>query len=82
MLLQSPDGHNTLIDAGLKRGRLDRGHLQVVPYLRRQGVEQLDLIIMTHADMDHIGGIPSLLREIGLLWLSASQNTNTAVEGG
>jgi len=65
ILLQSPGGHETLIDAGVKRGRLDRGHLQVVPYLRTQGIDKLDLILLTHADMDHIGGIPSVLREIG-----------------
>lgn len=65
LLLRSPEGHTTLIDAGERRGSLDRGHLQVVPYLRRQGVSRLDLIILTHSDLDHMGGIPAVLREIG-----------------
>ena len=65
IFLQSPGGHTTLIDAGVKRGRLDQGHLHVVPYLRAQGVDRLDLIVLTHADMDHMGGIPSVLREVG-----------------
>jgi len=65
IFLQSPGGHRTLIDAGARWGRVDRGRLQVVPYLRRRGVHHLDLIILTHTDLDHLGGMPAVLREIG-----------------
>lgn len=52
-------GKNTmLIDAG------ENGHeTKIINYLRSQGVEKLDYIIVTHQHSDHIGGIPEVLEE-------------------
>lgn len=50
---------NMLIDAGENSD----GDV-VVDYLRGQGVSKLDLVIATHADADHIGGMDTVIREI------------------
>jgi competence protein ComEC len=51
-LLQLPDGNNVLIDAGDVKAADT-----VVQDLKDRGVEQLDMVIMTHPHADHIGGL-------------------------
>jgi len=61
ILLQTPDGRNVLIDAG------DRGSAgDVVRYLERNGVGRIDLLVITHPHMDHIGGLPRVLERFGV----------------
>ena len=45
-----------LIDGGNK----DDGR-KIVAYLQEQGVEELDVVVATHAHEDHIGGLPAVL---------------------
>jgi competence protein ComEC len=40
----------------------DAGAAVVVPYLRQGGVTGLDLLVLSHGDNDHIGGMQSVLR--------------------
>jgi competence protein ComEC len=54
--------HDLLFDAGPDLGgALDAGSRIVVPYLRAAGVQQLDMLIVSHADRDHAGGADSVL---------------------
>jgi competence protein ComEC len=51
-------GHTLLYDTGpLYSAESDAGQRIVVPYLRAHGVEQLDVLIVTHRDKDHSGGV-------------------------
>lgn len=50
-----------LIDAGSPATGSDAGRFVVAPHLLRRGVAKLDLVIMTHAHPDHVGGMPYLL---------------------
>lgn len=59
ILIQTPNHKNILIDAGPKRTE-DK----VTAYLKRQHVEQLDALIVTHPHHDHIGGVPRILQNI------------------
>ena len=54
---------STLVfDAGARRSaRSDEGLRTVVPFLRAQGVRRLDVLVVSHADLDHAGGVRSLL---------------------
>ncbi len=54
-LVQS-GGENYLIDAG----RPEAGP-EVVDFLRSRGVQELDGLVATHPDADHIGGLPDVL---------------------
>ncbi|MFQ5416147.1 MAG: DNA internalization-related competence protein ComEC/Rec2 [Myxococcota bacterium] len=61
-----------LIDAGTAfSGGIDLGAQTVVPALAALGIRRLDLAIVTHADLDHRGGMPAVLRAlpVGALWL-------------
>lgn len=42
----------------------ETGSAVVVPYLREVGVERVDLVVASHADQDHVGGLPGLLSGI------------------
>ena len=55
-LLQSEGGVNVLVDGGESEAVLERK-------LRRYGVRHLDLIILSHPDEDHVGGLDAALRE-------------------
>jgi competence protein ComEC len=60
-----------LVDAGPARDDFDAGERRVVPALRALGVARVDLAIATHADLDHRGGLPAVLRGVPVaeLWL-------------
>lgn len=55
-ILVQNKGASLLIDAGEK----DDGE-RVLAYLREQGVDKLDMVIATHADADHIGGMKTVI---------------------
>lgn len=58
----STAGTTMLIDAGPMDGSFDAGERIVIPALRRHGVDSVDLILVTHPDRDHIGGLGALHR--------------------
>jgi competence protein ComEC len=63
LLLGSPSGRHLLVDAGGSRdARFDPGERRVAPELWRRGVHRLDFFVVTHAQPDHVGGAPFLLR--------------------
>jgi competence protein ComEC len=56
-------GHVLVFDAGPSFGKtFDTGAAVVEPFLRRQGVDALDMLVVSHGDNDHIGGAASLLK--------------------
>ncbi len=58
--LRYPDGTTVLADCGTY-GRADVGRYAVAPALWQQGVRQIDLLALSHGDVDHINGVPALL---------------------
>ena len=62
---------NVLVDAGSGGGGRDDGARVVLPALAALGVARLDLVVASHADRDHRGGLPSVLAAlpVGALWL-------------
>lgn len=65
ILIRAPSGQAALIDAGPRQvlnGRVwDAGENIVLPYLRSQGVHRLEVLFLTHGDLDHTGGAPAVL---------------------
>lgn len=54
--------HSLVFDTGPRFGpNFDTGRAVVVPFLRQAGVGQVDILIVSHGDSDHIGGVDSLL---------------------
>jgi competence protein ComEC len=63
LLLRSPSGRALMVDTGGSwNPRFDVGERRVAPALWRSGVPRLDVILLTHAHSDHVGGAPFLLR--------------------
>ncbi len=66
-----PGGRTMVIDTGpsFRSGR-DTGQIVVSPYLRSRGVRRIDYLLISHAQRDHAGGAPSLIRDFGVdrLW--------------
>jgi beta-lactamase superfamily II metal-dependent hydrolase len=50
----------------------DPGEDGVAPYLWSRGFKKLDVIALTHAQQDHVGGSPAILEnfQVGRLWVS------------
>ncbi len=75
-LVEAPCGTTILIDGGgdpPHRGDPGRtGEMVLLPFLRREGVRFIDLVVVSHPHEDHFGGMLPLLGEIpvGLLLLS------------
>jgi len=55
-------GHALLYDTGPAfSGEADSGNRILLPALRGMGIAQLDTLVLSHGDMDHIGGTESVL---------------------
>jgi len=59
ILIETPNEKYILIDGG----RPEYG-TKVLSYLEAQKVKKLDLVIATHPDYDHIGGLVDVMREV------------------
>jgi len=59
--LEWPDGRNIMVDCGSLNAR-DPGASIAAPYLWSRGVTQLDTLVLTHPDADHVNGADSVLR--------------------
>lgn len=57
--LKTPSGKNVLIDGG-GHADYDTGKKILMPYLLKNGINKVDLALVTHLHQDHYGGIASL----------------------
>lgn len=65
ILITTPSNKNILIDGGTipkDWSTFDAGRYVVVPHLKKKGIKILDIVIATHPDIDHIGGLISVLK--------------------
>ncbi len=86
LFLAFPDGRTMLVDAGGEigsfhaggmRSGIDIGEEVVSPYLWSRGVKRIDVIALTHAHEDHLGGLPAVLENfrVGELWVGRDIQT-------
>lgn len=71
------DGGGQVSFRGRPASRLDFGEDVVAPYLWSRSIRRIDVIVVSHAHDDHMGGVPSLLRNFGVreLWTGAMPDT-------
>lgn len=66
--IRTPEGRNLLYDGGGTSPYLETdfevGQKIVVPFLQRQGVRRLDVVLSSHPDQDHLQGLFTVLEEI------------------
>lgn len=63
-LIRTPGGHWVLVDAGPADDRHDAGREVILPFLLRHGVRRLAAVIVSHAHLDHVGGVPAVLSAV------------------
>ncbi len=61
-LVQTGDGKNIVVDCGGLHGDFDTGSRIIVPYLRYLGVDEIDLLALSHGHHDHAGGAAGTAR--------------------
>jgi len=80
LFVVSPRGRTLLIDGGGTFGgfpgheghhSIDPGEEAVSPYLWSRGFQKLDVVALTHAHQDHLGGLNAILENfrVGQLWI-------------
>ncbi len=85
LLLITPDGKTLLVDGGGFGGgprqapqNFDIGEEVVSPALWARGIRHLDVVALTHAHSDHMGGLPSVLRNFHPAELWVGNNPRVA----
>ncbi len=65
VLIESPEGRSIVLDTGgvehSGMSAYNPGEKVLVPFLRRQGIGKIDLLLLSHAHADHIQGAEALL---------------------
>jgi len=73
--------HVLIYDTGPRRGGFDAGRQVLVPYLRQEGIRQVDTLILSQADNAHLGGARSLLEQFKPLLVLTPSTQEIPVEG-
>jgi competence protein ComEC len=80
LFLSFPRGRTMLVDAGGElgdfhsggmRSGIDIGEDVVSPYLWSRGLKRIDVVALTHAHEDHLGGLPAIFENfrVGEFWV-------------
>lgn len=87
IFVAAPNGGTMLVDAGGPVGgvteaaeassRFDVGEEVVSPYLWTRRLRRLDVLVLSHAHSDHMGGMPAVMRNFRPreLWVSIDPNS-------
>ena len=91
LLVVTPSGHSVLIDGGgllqfghgssgtqLSAAGFEVGEDVVSPVLWAHGIRRLDVVVLTHAHMDHLGGLTAVVRNFRPRELWVAKNPSTA----
>jgi competence protein ComEC len=80
LFLSFPRGRTMLVDAGGELGNFHSGGMRsgidvgediVSPYLWSRGLKRIDVVALTHAHEDHLGGLPAIFENfrVGEFWV-------------
>ena len=88
LFIAAPEGETMLVDAGGPVGgvteaaeassHFDVGEELVSPYLWSRRIRHLDVLVLSHAHSDHMGGMPAIIRNFRPreLWVSIDPNSD------
>lgn len=66
LFMRFPSGTVCLVDGG-STGVKNVGQYRILPYLKYEGVDVVDYVVLSHLDEDHINGIRELIEMTGTL---------------
>ncbi|MGG1877653.1 ComEC/Rec2 family competence protein [Paenibacillus cisolokensis] len=93
ILVSTPEGKFILIDGGgtlnfrkesdawkERKDPFEVGKNVVVPLLKKRGVHQLEAVLATHFDQDHVGGLLAVIEEIPVksIWINGTAADSSA----
>lgn len=73
ILVESPSGQKALIDGGGRQEKIGSksakkedpvGRGIIAPFLRKKGINELNLVVLTHPHDDHVAGLPYILGKL------------------
>lgn len=70
--IEAPNGNQMLIDGGAGSGAVLRALGRVMPFYDRS----LDLVLATHPDQDHVGGLPAVLGRMNVDGVVTTENVS------
>lgn len=74
--------HVVMFDSGPRLGPdFDAGKAVLLPFLRQQGIRHVDLLIASHADSEHTGGVRSLREQMRMDRILTSSLSATPITG-
>lgn len=79
ILIKTPKGKFILVDGG-GSDTYDVGEYKLLPYLRHRGINEIDFMINTHPDTDHLRGLESVIREIRVKHIAIPKTRQDAIE--
>ncbi len=69
ILLSDPGGSRVLIDTGDRRGERSYADRSIIPFLKRMNINNIDLVVLSHAHADHIGGLQDLVPAVNVRYV-------------
>ena len=67
-LMVSPTGQSLLIDAGVPSSATNHRDVdRIVEACKAAGVKQIDYMVVSHYDGDHVGGVPALAAKMPIV---------------
>ncbi|WP_322616166.1 DNA internalization-related competence protein ComEC/Rec2 [Pseudomonas sp. BIC9C] len=72
--------HTLLYDAGPRFGEFDQGERVVLPALRKLGVKDIDLMLISHAHADHAGGARAIAKGLPVKQVVSGEPSDLPVE--
>jgi competence protein ComEC len=79
-LLVETGQHRLLYDTGPAYSPESNGGSRVIiPYLRARGIAALDGVVISHSDLDHVGGALAVLQAVRVGWVASSLWRNSPV---
>ena len=70
--IEAPNGNQMIIDGGPSSGAELRALGQVMPFWDRS----IDLVLATHPDQDHVGGLPAVINRMDVKNVVTTENTS------
>lgn len=64
IVIQTPEKHCYLLDGG-SSSEDAVGTYRILPFLKQEGIQELEAVFLTHDDADHINGVIELMESIG-----------------
>ena len=73
-IIEFPNSEICIVDGGRRSDYVDYGEKVLTPFLRSKGIKRINTIIATHPDVDHYGGLITVLEnfKVDKLFLNGS----------